>query len=244
MTSTKDQTRLRRIQTAHENIRSQEITLKLHWMTEHAEVFKNEAADKMIDDAHELSLSLIEHQRTEMTTRLTLIQKQIRQTWRIVWKERFNAAHFQYLTSEMTHRHLRLHKNHAKSHSALLTQLCMRKIDFNQFLHERRVLNVATTTCEYDRDRMSIKHILLTCLRWKVEWKAMQREENITNLRKLLEIVSAATTIIRMILSTSILNQFQAVTLSKSVRTVPRWVNQRKSGLNSAWSLEVAITEY
>ncbi len=30
----------------------------------------------------------------------------------------------------------------------------------------------------------------------------------------------------------------------RSVRTVPRWVNQRKSGLNSAWSLEVAITEY
>ncbi len=28
------------------------------------------------------------------------------------------------------------------------------------------------------------------------------------------------------------------------VRIVPRWVNQRKSGLNSAWSLEVAITEY
>ncbi len=31
---------------------------------------------------------------------------------------------------------------------------------------------------------------------------------------------------------------------AKSVRIVPRWVNQRKSGLNSAWSLEVAITEY
>ncbi len=30
----------------------------------------------------------------------------------------------------------------------------------------------------------------------------------------------------------------------KNVRIMPRWVNQRKSGLNSAWSLEVAITEY
>jgi len=49
-------------------------------MTEYAEVLKNEAADKMIDDVHELSLLLIEHQCTEMMTRLTLIQKQIRQT--------------------------------------------------------------------------------------------------------------------------------------------------------------------
>jgi len=44
----------------------------------------------------------------------------------------------------------------------------------------------------------------------------MQQEENIMNLRKLLEIMSAATMIIRMILSMSILNQFQAVMSSKS----------------------------
>ena len=29
-----------------------------------------------------------------------------------------------------------------------------------------------------------------------------------------------------------------------TVRIVPRWVNQRKSELNSAWSLKIAITEY
>jgi len=78
MTSTKDQTRLRWVQTAYENIWSQEVTLKLHWVTKHAKVFKNEAADKMIDDAHELSLSLIKHQCIKMITWLMLIQKQIR----------------------------------------------------------------------------------------------------------------------------------------------------------------------
>jgi len=35
-------------------------------VTKHAEVLENEAANKMTDDAHELSLLLIEHQRTEM----------------------------------------------------------------------------------------------------------------------------------------------------------------------------------
>ncbi len=44
----------------------------------------------------------------------------------------------------------------------------------------------------------------------------MQCEENITNLRKLLEIMSVTTAIIRMIFLTSILNQFQAVMSSKS----------------------------
>ena len=116
----------------------------------------------------------------------------------------------------MIHWHLWLYKNHVKSHSVLLTQLCMRKIDFNQFLHERWIFNVVTTMCKCNKDWMLIKHILLTCFRWKVEWKAMQWEENITNLRKLLEIMSAATTIIQMILSTSILNKFQAVTSLKN----------------------------
>ncbi len=44
----------------------------------------------------------------------------------------------------------------------------------------------------------------------------MQQEENITNLKKLLEILSAAMMIIQMIFSMNILNQFQAVTSLKN----------------------------
>ncbi len=41
------------------------------------------------------------------------------------------------------------------------------------------------------------------------------------------------------------LTQFDCIEFTEIiVRIVPRWVNQRKSGLNSAWSLEIAITEY
>ncbi len=116
----------------------------------------------------------------------------------------------------MTHWHLWLHKNHTKFHSALLMQLRMRKIDFNQFLHERWVLDVTIMMCKCDKDWMLIKHVLLTCFKWKIEWKTMQCKENIMNLRKLLEIMSVITAIIQMILSTSILNQFQTVTSSKN----------------------------
>jgi len=37
-------------------------------MTKYVEVLENEAADKMIDDVHELSLLLIKHQCTEIMT--------------------------------------------------------------------------------------------------------------------------------------------------------------------------------
>ncbi len=58
---TKDQTRLQWVQIAHENIQSQEVTLKLYWVMRHAKVLENEAINKMINDAHDLSLLLTEH---------------------------------------------------------------------------------------------------------------------------------------------------------------------------------------
>ncbi len=75
MISTKDQTRLQWVQIAHKSIWFQEVTLKLHWVMRHAEVLENEVMNKMIDDAHDLSLLLTEHQRIEVMTRLMLIQK-------------------------------------------------------------------------------------------------------------------------------------------------------------------------
>ncbi len=73
MISTKDQTRLQRVQTAHESIQSLEVMLKLHWIAKYAEVLENKAMNKMIDDAHNLSLLLTEHQYIEVMMRLMLI---------------------------------------------------------------------------------------------------------------------------------------------------------------------------
>jgi len=47
-------------------------------VTKHAEVLENEAMNKMINNAHDLSLLLTEHQRIEVIMRLMLIQKQIK----------------------------------------------------------------------------------------------------------------------------------------------------------------------
>ncbi len=78
MISTKDQTRLQWIQTAHESIQSWKVMLKLYWVTKHAEILKNETMNKMINDAHDLSLLLTEHQHIKVMMRLMFIQKQIR----------------------------------------------------------------------------------------------------------------------------------------------------------------------
>lgn len=104
---------------------------------------------------------------------------------------------------------MQLHKGRAKPHSALLTQLRTGKIGFNQFLHERPVPGVATAACECGLGRMSVKHVLLICPRWKEERKIMQQKKNTTDMRKLLGTASAATAALRMILSTDLLSQLQ-----------------------------------
>ena len=215
MSSTTNQARLRRVQNACENMRRRETRLKLHWVARHERVLENEMIDRVTNKAHEIILSSSKRQRCEIATRLALIREQTRQTWKEVWRDDLNATHYKSLTSKVTHRYMNLHTRRIKSHSALLTQLRTNKIDFNQFFHERRVLDVATTTCECDMSRMIVKHVLLTCSKWKEKRKMMQQRKNITNIKKLLKFVNVATTTIRMILSTRLLNQFQITKMSK-----------------------------
>ncbi len=125
----------------------------------------------------------------------------------------------------MTHQHLQLHKNYMKSYSMLLTQLYTRKIDFNQFLHERWVFDVVTIMCKCDKDQILIKHILLTCFKWKIEWKTMQCKKNIMNLRKLLEIMSATRSVVEFKLLNSTQVEFQNwVELREINSTQSSWV--------------------
>ena len=79
------------------------------------------------------------------------------------WKNGKNESYYRNLALRVTHKHLRLHIGRPKTHSALLVQLRTENIEFNQFLCERRVLEVTTATCQCDIDRMIMKHVLLVC---------------------------------------------------------------------------------
>lgn len=213
MKSTADQARLRRVLTAYEAIKEQGAELELHWVAGHAGVPGNEAADNIADKAHELQLPPAENQRCEVAARLALIREQSRQAWREAWRDGTNAAHYRGLAPEVTHKHMRLHDGRPKPHSALFTQLRTGKIGLNQFLHERRVPGMATAACECGMGRMSVKHVLLACPRWRNERREMQQKKNTTDIHELLGTAGAATAAIRMVLSIRLLDQFQAVAL-------------------------------
>ena len=60
----------------------------------------------------------------------------------------------------MNHCHLKKYSEHFKTHNVFIIQLKINKIEFNKFLHERRILDVMTAHCQYNENYMTIKHIL------------------------------------------------------------------------------------
>ena len=89
--------------------------------------------------------------------------------WRRDWVEGTRGRHLFTLALQVIHRHLELHQNRKKAHSALLTQLRTGKIGLNQFLHERNVPGYASGNCECGKGAITVRYILLTCPRWREE---------------------------------------------------------------------------
>jgi hypothetical protein len=101
-----------------------------------------------------------------------------------------------------------LYAGRVKAYSALLTQLRIGKIGFNEFLYKRRVSRFDTKRCACGYGTMSVRHVLLSCPRW-----ADEREEELgelsRDLKEVLGIEYGATASIRLILRTGLLEQFK-----------------------------------
>ena len=161
MKSNNDQTRLRRIQKACETIRSRDANLKLRWILRHKEISNNEDVNIATKNVYRLSMSL--ETRRKIVVMTMLIRIKIKKRWESRWSNDTNEKYLRRLTSKITSKHMLLHKNKHKSHSALLTQLHIEKIDFNLFLKERCVLEVISETCSCDHDVMTMRYVLLVC---------------------------------------------------------------------------------
>ena len=171
------------------------------------------AADKVAERAHELPLPPPEQQKCEVAARTALIRERARTQWRERWINGSNSAQYRELAPTVTHHYMRLHKNRPKPHSSLLTQLRTGKVGFNQFLCQRRVPGVWTATCDCGQGRMTVKHVLLACSKWRNESIEIREKAKTTNLKKLLSTHAGATAAIRMVLTTGLLSQFQATEL-------------------------------
>ena len=171
--------------------------------------------DKMTEKIHSFALSSFERLHHEVTARMSLIRVSSRKIWDKRWKEKTKEVQYRKLISKVNRRHLNIHAERPKTHSALIVQLKTSKIEFNKFLHERRVFSVLTAHCLCDEKHMTVKHVLLSCPNWKEKKKEMLQRAKITNIKRLFSERKAATAAVRMILTIDLLNQFQTAKLSE-----------------------------
>ena len=219
MSSMLDQKRLQRVQAMTNKIRDHDVHLTLYWIFEHADIKDNEMINKIMKKTHSFFLSSSKRLHYKMTTRMSLIRDLSRKIWSKKWRERTKEVQYRELASKMNYRHLRKHSGRFKTHNALIIQLKTNKIEFNKFLHERRIFDVMTAHCQCDKNYMTIKHVLFSCSKWRKERRKMLQKTKITNMRRLLSERKAVTIAMCIILTTSLLNQFQATEPSKEKET-------------------------
>lgn len=147
-------------------------------------------------------------------------QKAIEQEGDRKWKERrkrgTKGQHLRRIAEEPDGKNCILHAGKAKAHSALLTQLRPGEVGFNESLYERRLPGIWNKRCACGHAAMSVRHVLLSCPRWKRE---REREEELgdmaRNLKEILGTKHGVTAAIRLILKTGLLGQFKATAQAK-----------------------------
>ena len=127
--------------------------------------------DKMTKKIHSFVLLSLKRLHHEMTTRMNFIRVLSRKIWNKKWKEKTKEAQYRKLISKVNRRHLNIHVERSKTHNAFIIQLKINKIEFNKFLHERRVFNILITHCLCDDEHMIVKHVLLFCPNWRKKRK-------------------------------------------------------------------------
>ena len=175
--------------------------------------------DKIAKKIHSFFLSSPKRLHHEMTTRVSFIRDLSRKTWDKKWREETKGVQYRELISKMNHRHLKRHSGRLKTHNALIIQLRTNKIEFNKFLHERRILDVMIAHCQCDENYMTIKHVLFSCSKWRKKKKEMLQKTKITKMKRLLNERKAIKVAMFMILTKELLNQFQATESSKEKET-------------------------
>ena len=158
-----NQKKLQRIQMMMNKIRNHDAHLKFHWIFDHAGIENNKMINKMTERTHNFVLSSFERLHHEITTRINFIRASSRKIWNKKWKKETKKTQYRKLISRINRCHLNIHVKRPKTHNGLIIQLKTNKIEFNKFLHERRVFSVLTAHCLYDEKHMIIKHVLLFC---------------------------------------------------------------------------------
>ena len=105
----------------------------------------------------------------------------------------------------------KLYAGAPKAHNALITQLRTGKIGFNAFLYKRKVPGFDHPRCACDLGTMTVRHVLLSCLRWRNLRQQHLARFKTSDIRQLLNTPDGVKATTQFILATNLLPQFRRI---------------------------------
>jgi hypothetical protein len=138
--------------------------------------------------------------------------------FRVKWQQSWNAYQArdrrrvcEALAGDISSKRLTLHRVLFKSESALVTHMRTRRIDLADYLFSRRVSIVLSSDCICDYYRQTLKHVLLFCNDRSANKQSMFRDDETTNLRKLLNIEKKLKASVNWLMKINLLTQFSLI---------------------------------
>ena len=101
---------------------------------------------------------------------------------------------------------IQLHQNFVKTKNALATQIRIENVKLTNFLYNRRISEINSSTCFYDHQKQTMKHIIVSCsLHDRTE---IENEMKTMNYRFLINTAAELKRFIRWIMKLKVLFQF------------------------------------
>jgi hypothetical protein len=106
---------------------------------------------------------------------------------------------------------MKLHKNLIKLKNSFAIYMRMRRIKLTDYFFFRRVFIVLTSSCFCQHSRQTLRHILFFCRDWSKNHQRMLRDDETTNMSKLLNIAKNLKISIIWLMKINLLTQFSLI---------------------------------
>jgi hypothetical protein len=137
--------------------------VRLQWIPAHRGIKGNEEIDKKAKEITKIIKLFNKASVRYLSAVFSLFKSASKKSWDSRWNGGKKERYIYRLISQPTLETRTLYADLPKGQSAVLAQLRTGKIEFNAFLHKRRVSTVFSSRCACDLDIIIIQYILLIC---------------------------------------------------------------------------------
>ncbi len=115
------------------------------------------------------------------------------------------------LMKNITSKKIKLQKNLIKSKNSFVTHMKTKRIELIDYFFFRRIFIVLTLNCFCEHSRQTLRHILLFCRNWSKSRQRMLRDDETTNMSRLLSTSKNLKVSIIWLMKINLLIQFSLI---------------------------------